>query len=304
MNTDVILDDNIKEPSTHRAQKKRGGLKSLLIRLVTYLGIFYFAILLMLIFNETSLVYPGSAYPNGNWDPINFDFEEVTFVSADKTDLVGWHLKRPGPPLENTPTRTILLCHGNGENVAQSAANNGDYFRHVLDADVFVFDYRGFGKCQGTPNEEGILADAEAALDWLCKRSGKTPNQIILIGQSLGGGPAVHLAAKRGCQALILQRTFNSLADAAQSNYPWLPVKYLMKNQFRSAEKIKSCAMPLYQSHGSEDRLIPISLGRKLFEQSPATHKIFHEVKGMGHLDPLPSSYWIEVKQFIDSIPQ
>jgi fermentation-respiration switch protein FrsA (DUF1100 family) len=298
------LNHNIEKPASNRPQKKQGRLRNLCKRLVVYAGILYVAVLLMLVANETSLVYPGSDYPRGDWNPTHFDFEEVTFTSADGTELVGWYLEKPDSTPAGDPVRTVLLCHGNGENVSQSTATSGDTFRRVLNADVFVFDYRGFGKCSGSPSEAGVLADADAALDWICKRSEKSPSQIILVGHSLGGGPAVHLAANRGCKALILQRTFNSLADAAQSHYPWLPVKYIMRNQYPSEEKIKSCSMPLYQSHGSVDKMIPVSLARKLYENSPAKSKVFNEIEGLGHLDPLPRRYWAELKQFIDSIDQ
>ncbi len=268
--------------------------------LVVTLG--YVAILAVMLANEQQLVYPGSTYPKGNWEPSNFNFEEIEFQSADGTSLIGWYLRKPHDLSADAPDRTVMVCHGNGENVSESSRHNGDNFRRALGADVFEFDYRGFGKCQGSPNEERVLADAEAALDWICEKTGKQPKDIILVGHSLGGGPAVHLAAKLDCKALILQRTFSSIKETAQYNYPWLPVKYLMQNEYPSFEKIKTVTRPLYQSHGSEDKLIPIKLARKLFANSPATQKTFNEVKGMGHFDPLPPEYWAEIVRFVNLI--
>ncbi len=269
--------------------------------------------------NETFLVYPGSKYPKGNWEP-NFAFEEVEFQSADSTKLVGWFLPRPNSipadgengqddtktgarPGDPDPiAETILLCHGNGENLAQSAAYIGDTIRQTLNADVFVFDYRGFGKSTGTPFEQGIYQDSKAALKQLCKITGKPPSEITLLGHSLGGGPAVDLASRLKFKALILQRTFSSLADAAQSNYPAFPVRYLMRNQYPSLEKMPLHDGPLFQSHGSADKLIPIHLAKRLFDAATTSQKQFMEIEGMAHYDALPEEYWIELRTFFESL--
>ena len=285
------------QPPGRFSGKNRWGRA--LKRLVIYIAGFYVLILVLLVSNETYLVYPGSKFPRGNWEPKGFPFEEIQFLSTDQTKLVGWYLPRP----DGEPSgRTILLCHGNAENVAQSSAYVGRYMRQVLKADVFVFDYRGYGKSQGTPDEPGVLADADSALEWLCERTGKKPSEIIIVGHSIGGGPAVHLASQSGCKALILQRTFSSLADAAQYQYPWLPVRYLISNVYPSTEKIKNCSVPLFQSHGGADTLIPIKLARKLFESSPAKNKRFLEYPQMGHLDPLPTEYWQKLREFVEAV--
>jgi len=215
---------------------------------------------------------------------------------------LGWYLKKPILTPDNSPDRTILYCHGNAENVAQAAGYSAEYFRHALVADVFVFDYRGFGKCEGTPTEKGVLADSNAALKWLCKKTGKDPKDVILVGHSLGGGPAVHLASEHNCKALILQRTFSSMTDAAQYNHPWLPVSLVMRNRYQSHKKILKCDCPLYQSHGAEDKLIPVESALKLFRKSPSKKKKFMEFPGMGHYDTLPLSYWYDVRAFVNEI--
>lgn len=257
---------------------------------------------------ETKLVYPGSKFPNGNWQPENFAFETIEFQSGDGTKLVGWYLPArqasieqtsDGEPADPTNTQTVLLCHGNGENAAQSSAYIGDQLRRHLNADVFVFDYRGYGKSEGVPYEAGVLADATAAYQWLQQKSGKQAGEIILVGHSIGGGPAVHLASQFGCKALVLQRTFNSLAAAAQSRYWWLPVRFVIRNPYRSDQKILNCPQPLLQSHGTGDEIIPIELARALFEASPAKNKKFIAHEGGGHLTPLPESYWQTLREFV-----
>ena len=200
------------------------------------------------------------------------------------------------------PVETVLLCHGNAENVAQSAAYVGNMVRESLNAEVFVFDYRGYGKSEGTPNEQGVLEDSEAALAWLMKKSGKSADQIIILGHSIGGALAVHLAASQGARALILQRTFNAIAEPAANMFPWLPIRYVMRNKLRSIDKIPDYHGPLLQSHGTADTLIPIKMGRELFDAAPGANKEFIAFEGMGHLDPLPDRYWSQLSQFIDNL--
>ncbi len=271
----------------------------------------YLIVLLFLILNETKLVYPSSKFPRGNWEPDDFVFEEIEFLAGDGTRLVGWYLPanqkpetgddRNGEPVSQS-TETILLCHGNAENVAQSANYMGNDFRKTLNANVFIFDYRGFGKSEGTPSEPGLIDDSESALQWLSDRSGLSPDKIIIVGHSIGGGPAVHLAGKFGCKALVLDRTFNSLVAAAEANYPIFPLRYFMQNQFRSDEKIADYDGPLFQSHGVDDQLIPLELAKKLFDTAPTENKRFLLFEGMGHFDWMPENYWPELKAFIGNV--
>lgn len=265
--------------------------------------------------NETRLVYPGAAETIGNWTPQGLVYEDVDFQACDGTRLHGWFLPRSESNATSQPQigpnatagslqETILLCHGNAENVAMASAYIGDRMRTTLNANVFVFDYRGFGKSQGVPSEPGLIDDAESALAWLCQRTGKTPAEIIIVGHSIGGGPACHLAATKGCKLLILQRTFDSLAGTAQYNYPMFPVRYVMQNQFDSAYRIMDYHGPVFQSHGQADRLIPIELARNLFDSVPGENKQFLDIPGMGHYDALPESYWTDLRRFVESINQ
>ena len=247
--------------------------------------------------NETYLVYPVSKYPHGEWEP-DFEFEEITLISKDGTKLVGWYLPFPGA------TENALVCHGNAENVSQAATHYGLKFQSALNANIFLADYRGYGKCQGEPFEQGILEDVEVAMDWLCAKAGCEPDQIIVAGHSIGGGPTVHLAASKGAKAIFLQRTFSSLVEPAANQYWFIPVYYIMRNRYPSAERISNCNVPLHQSHGDLDTLVPIESGHKLFDASPAALKKFFVNTGGGHWGRLPLRYWDEVRQFIADVNQ
>ena len=271
----------------------------------------YLVMIGLLALFENRLVYPGSKYPAGNWDNQQQGFTEVEFAAADETKLFGWYLPRTNPSgtesgADETANplrpRTVLHCHGNGENIAQVGSFSTKLFSEVLKANVFTFDYRGYGKSEGTPTEAGVKQDADAALAWLCEQDKVQPADVIIVGHSLGGGLACYLAKKHGCKALILQRTFSSLPDAAARKYWMFPVRLIMRNQMNSAEAIKSCDVPLFQSHGDKDSLVPIDLARKLFANSPSQDKQFFEVPGMSHWDPLPAEYWVELEAFFERV--
>lgn len=271
----------------------------------------YIAMIGCLALFENRLVYPGSKYPAGNWESAGQGFTEVEFAAADDTKLFGWYL--PLASSVDSPTgggaeaaspmrpRTVLHCHGNGENIAQVGAFAAKRFSQVLQANVFLFDYRGFGKSEGAPDEAGVKQDADAALAWLCERDGVQPADVIIVGHSLGGGLACYLADKHGCKALVLQRTFSSLPDAAAREFWMFPVHMVMRNRMNSAEAIKNCDVPLFQSHGEKDSLVPIDLGRKLFDNSPSSNKLFFAVPEMGHLGFLPEKYWVELEAFFEA---
>ncbi len=303
---------NLKDPqeATRTSRPKRRWIRGGLLAV----AIGYVLVLVVLVMNETALVYPASKFPQGDWSPANFPFEEIEFEAADSTKLVGWYLPRqeslPLDSLERTGEdeaacllcETVLLCHGNAENCAEAASYNGEFLRATLNADVFVFDYRGYGKSEGTPSEAGLLDDAEQALKWICQKTNKQPDEIVIVGHSIGGGPACYLAARFGCKALVLQRTFKSLADTAQYNYPLFPVRYLMKNQFPSKERIKAYSGPVFQSHGSADKLIPLEHAKELFANASSSQKKFYEIAGMGHYDGWPAEYWVQLREFLSEV--
>ena len=284
------------ETETSKLVRSQPSWRSVLFRIGRFLVFAYVAILVFLVLSETRLVYPGSKYPRGNWQPTDFVFEEVEFRADDGTRLSGWYL-----PNVNAK-ETVLLCHGNAENAAQASGYLGRELRDALNASVFVYDYRGFGKSEGKPDEQGILDDSKAALRWLNNKTGTTPSDVIIVGHSIGGGPACYLAAECGAKILVLQRTFSSLVDAAQCQYPFVPVAMLLRNQFPSADRITKFKGPLFQSHGSADTVVPFRLGRKLFECCPSNQKTFFELEDGGHFDIFPPAYWTALIAFVKSV--
>jgi len=243
---------------------------------------------------ETSLVFAPSRYPAGIWQPVGLAFEDAWFTSADGTRLHGWYVPHP------RPRAVVLFCHGNAGNVAMW----GDVLRILHDrmgVTAMGFDYRGYGRSEGTPSEAGVLADARAARAWLARRTGIAENQIVLMGRSLGGAVAVDLAAADGARALILESTFTSMPEVGQAAMPWLPVRALMQTRFDSLAKIPSYHGPLLQSHGTADRLVPFALGRRLFEAANDP-KQFIKIPGGDHNDPQTDEYYAALAEFFDGL--
>ncbi len=239
---------------------------------------------------EKSMIFAPSPYPLGEWHPAGLTFEDAWFVAADGTRLHGWYAPHP------QPRAVVLFCHGNAGNVALW----GDELRILHDRMLVAamgFDYRGYGRSEGTPSEAGVLADARAARRWLAHRSGVAENQIVLMGRSLGGAVAVDLALD-GARGLVLESTFTSMPEVGHAALPWLPVRAVMQTQFNSLAKISRYHGPLLQSHGTADRLIPFEMGRQLFAAANEP-KRFVAIPGGDHNDPQTDEYYAALFEFL-----
>lgn len=269
-------------------------------RVALYGAAAYLLPLAMLVLLENFLVYPAPRYPHAWAEPEAKDFEDVSFRASDGVQLHGWRLPHP------QPRGVLLYCHGNGENVSY-LADFLRYLRQRYQLTVFAFDYRGYGRSEGSPHEQGVLRDAEAAQRWLADREGIKPNEILVMGRSLGGAVAVHLAATQGARALVLESTFTSMPDVAASIYWWAPVRWLMRNRYESARKIAHYRGPLLQSHGTADSLIPLANGKALFAAAASDDKRFFEIPGGDHNDLQPRDYYDALEEFLgrlDGRPQ
>jgi fermentation-respiration switch protein FrsA (DUF1100 family) len=167
-----------------------------------------------------------------------------------------------------------------------------------LQASVLIFDYRGYGKSYGSPTEAGILMDARAARAWLAKRAGIAERDIVLFGESIGGGVMVDLAAEDGARGLVLQSTFTSAPDVGASTFPWLPVRRLMRTRLDSLSKIPRYDGPLLQMHGDPDTIVPIELGQRLHAAAPDPQKVFVVAKKTGHNYPWPFEFTAALDKF------
>jgi fermentation-respiration switch protein FrsA (DUF1100 family) len=181
--------------------------------------------------------------------------EEILLDTADGERLIAWHL----PPRGDRPV--VLYLHGNGGTLSHRT----ERFR-ALTADgtgLVAIDYRGYGGSTGRPTEAGLLIDAETAYAFATSRYPAA--RIAVWGESLGTGIAVALAAERPIGRLVLEAPFTSAVELAARRYPFVPVRWLMEDQFRSDLRIASVAVPLLVLHGAHDKIVPIELGERLF---------------------------------------
>lgn len=265
------------------------------MRLVRVAALIYGGLIVLLLLLENYLLYPAPKFPAGDWQAPYLGQEEVSFAAADGTPLVGWLVEHP------SPRGVLLYCHGNGDCLGYLGPHLYD-LREKHQLTVFAFDYRGYGKSGGSPSEAGILSDGHAAQQWLAARLNMRPDEIVLMGRSLGGGVAVDLAVNNGARGLILQNTPSSIPDAAARIYWFAPVHWLMRNRYDSAAKIGRYQGPVLISHGVDDSLVPLALGRKLFANVTSEHKRFFEIAGGGHNDPEPPEYNAVLSEFLASL--
>ena len=254
----------------------------------------YLLVLLMMSLLEETLIFPVSRYPNGQWNPESIGAQDVYFDSADGTRLHGWYLPH------ESPHAPLLYAHGNGGNIT----DRGSLVKFLRDRyrrSVFIFDYRGYGRSEGRPNEQGILADARAARSWLARQDGIGESEIVLMGRSLGGAVAANLAGETDAKGLIVESSFTSMPDVAAYHYPWLPVRLIMRTRLDAAGKLAGYRGPLLQSHGTADEVIPFRIGKRLHAAAVGPKK-FITIEGGRHNDPQPAEYYEELEIFLDSL--
>jgi fermentation-respiration switch protein FrsA (DUF1100 family) len=244
-------------------------------------------------------------------DPSVYDLkvQDVELHIADGTRLHAWwcpiengtdnFTARSAAGAQEHGAGALLYCHGNAGNLSfrAYAIPSWHEFLHVP---VLIFDYPGYGKSAGKPSERDCYAAADAAYDWLTQTKGIPPDQILIYGGSLGGGVAVDLASRRPHRALILAKTFTSIPDVGQSIYPWLPIRWVMRNRFDNLAKIGQCRSPVFIAHGTADSLVPFSLGQKLYEAANEP-KRFCFLEGFDHNDALPPEMFQDLRKFLET---
>ncbi len=224
------------------------------------------------------------------------DYEDVKFVAEDGCLLHGWWI-----PCENAKG-TIIHCHGNAGNIGDRASLAADLNR--LGLNVFIFDYRGYGQSRGIPTEQGTYRDARAAYEVVRARYSDVENPPVIVhGQSLGGAVAIQLALDKPIRGLIVESAFSSTIDMGQTVYPWLPVTWLCRYRYDSISKVGRLKMPKLFAHSPQDEIVPMALGRKLFDAA-SPPKQFITLRG-GHNEAgweLSPEYWKALQQFVNSI--
>ena len=255
---------------------------------------------------------------------LGLDFAEVYFRASDGVRLHGWFIPGPaaaahpahpepaaahsahpelveGPAATHSahpelvagqPNLTILWFHGNAGNLGYQVDDLAA-LRQWTAANIFIFDYRGYGNSAGRPSERGFYRDARAAWRYLLTRPDIDPQRIILYGRSLGTAAAVELAANPPDgplpYAIILYSPLTSLGDMAKAVHPRLPLHWLAGGQFNSLARIGGVSRPILIIHSAADEIIPVEQGYRLFAAAPEP-KQFLIPDAAGHNDALDLS--------------
>jgi fermentation-respiration switch protein FrsA (DUF1100 family) len=258
-------------------RKNRPGLLPLRKAVRVLVGILIFAggTVLMLSALQKKMIYYPSPELEVTPDRIGLSYEDVYLNTSDGVRIHGWYV-----PAREAQT-TLLFLHGNAGNISHRLDNVRRL--HDQGINVFIIDYRGYGLSRGSPGEQGLYRDAEAALEYLQDREDVHRDRIAVFGRSLGGAVAVDLCSRKECRRLILESTFTSTADMARSMF-FLPLGPLITERFDSESKIVKSRVPLLQFHGTNDDLVPYRLGQKLFQAAPGP-KSFVPIPGAGHND-------------------
>jgi fermentation-respiration switch protein FrsA (DUF1100 family) len=238
-------------------------------------------------------VFRPLRYPNGDWQPDDLIYEDCFFPTADGTMLHGWWC----PTEVSAPT--VFYLHGNRGHLA-SRAWIVKRLQKFFGWNIFIFDYQGYGRSEGSPRMKCFLKDAESAFDYLCQRQQLVPADLLVVGRSLGGAVATHIAIQNQTKALILECTFTSLLDAASVSWPRWLVRPVIMGRLNTLSVINQFSGTLIIGHGEEDELIPFEHGQRLFEKA-SDPKYFFPFPEQGHKKHPPDWFWQEVGQILNS---
>jgi fermentation-respiration switch protein FrsA (DUF1100 family) len=263
------------------------------LKLIALTGacLYTFAVAALWGFQRELMYFPdhGPRVPPSYY-PMLDGVQEIALKTADGLDLAAWY----SPPPPGRPT--VVLFHGNG------ASLRGERYRlkYFEDARMgaLLVAYRGYSGNPGTPTEQGLYADARAALDWL-QLQGVAGGSVVVYGQSLGSGVATKMAAERDVGAVILEAPYTSTVDVAAGRFPIVPVSWLMQDRFESLDRIGAITEPLLVMHGDRDGVIPQRLGRQLFDAANSPKEGFWP-HGLGHGDLFDNGGFRTAVEFIE----
>ena|SRR3989338_4428011 len=238
---------------------------------------------------ENSVTFAPAKHIEATPEDIGLAYEDIYFPTPSGLQLNGWFI-----PFEQA-RHTLIFLHGNAGNIGDRLEKIEMF--HNMGLNVFIFDYRGYGRSQGKPSERGMYEDGLAAYDYLLSRRDVVAKNIVGYGASLGGTAAVNLASQRQLKCLIVDSSFTSAADMTKYLFPLIP-SFVFKTKLDSTSKIKDLSIPKLFIHSRDDETVPFKLGKRLYDMA-SEPKEFLQIKG-GHND----SHAIDQQAFIDGIYQ
>lgn len=239
-------------------------------------------------------VYHPEPWLEKDWARLSgLPLADVWSTSADGTKLFGWYV-------ESAATNAVLLwCHGNAGNIINRLENLRELYRIGLS--VFLFDYRGYGRSQGRPSEEGLYLDAVGAYDYLTRTRMIRPERIVFFGRSLGAAVAGELATQQPAAGLILESPFPSVEAVTKFHYGGLPLHWLLGAEFRLIDRLPQLSLPKLIIHGDRDDIIPIEIGRRVYDAAKPP-KEWYVIHGADHNNTYQvggTAYFRRIAEFI-----
>jgi uncharacterized protein len=222
------------------------------------------------------LVHPGY---------FGLTYEDVYLDTSDGIRIHGWFFPSSG-------SQTLLFFHGNAGNIADRLDNIRFLVQRGLN--VLIIDYRGYGRSDGVPSEQGTYRDAESAWLWLQSRIGIDPARLVYFGRSLGGAVATELAVRHPPRKLIIESTFTSVREMAGTVLPFIP-KMLIPDCYPSIKRIALVDCPILVIHGTADTLVPFRHGQAIYARA-RDPKQFYGIEGADHNE----SYLIGGENYFD----
>ncbi|UCD14872.1 MAG: alpha/beta hydrolase [Candidatus Omnitrophota bacterium] len=265
-----------------------------MVRIVIYLIVFILVMIGYVKCIEDSRIFFPVREIGATPAVLNIEFEDVYINTADNVKINGWFIPKSGAQY------TVLFFHGNGGNIADRL----DKIRMFYDMglNLFIIDYRGYGKSSGRVSEKGFYIDAQAAYGYLVNTRRIMPDYIVLYGESLGAAVAIDLASNSQPAALIAEGAFGSIKEVGRAVHPFLSL-FLIFDKFNSLAKVEGIGAPKLFIHSATDEIVPFSLGKKLYNRA-VSPKQFVEITG-GHNGAFLESqekYVGSIKKFISNL--
>ena len=266
-------------------------LRALAISAVFAITIFVVAFGVGLYVRRNGIFFP-EPFPEGLWDTSAFSHKPVDewFEAEDGIRLHGWLFRSDAadPPL-------MIWYHGNAGNITHRAAVADILAGRGID--VFLFDYRGFGKSEGSPTEKNVYLDAVAAWRHATSNIASEGSPVVLYGESIGGAYAAFVASKHPPRCVIIENSFASLHSIARVHYHPLPVGLLASDGLNTLEWLNQADVPVLVMHGKRDKVAPFELGIELYEGLDSPKDLF--VSETADHSAIP---WIEGKRYFDRV--
>ncbi len=261
------------------------------------LGVYALLVAFLYMRQESMIFYPDMPGRQLTATPgdLGMPYEDVNFTTDDGIALHGWFVAA------DEPVGTLLFFHGNAGNISHRLESI--FIFNSLRLNVFIIDYRGYGRSQGKISETGTYLDARAAWSHLTEDRGIDADSIIIFGRSLGSAIATWLASQYDSAGLIIESGFSSVPSMAQRIYPFLPVKWLTRFRYDTASNVRNVNSPVLVIHSKTDRVIPYEEARLVFESARSDRRSFLEIQG-GHNDGFlvsRDSYVAGLQSFLDS---